>query len=141
VVRGTRHLAGALAILAWTFLATAAPHDLVTRGRADFVRYCASCHGLDGDGRGPVAPALVGAPSDLRRLGERHGLPLPADRIARFIDGRDVIVAHGAREMPVWGERFPELPPDEDARERTIYAHLVALLAYLQSIQLGAAPE
>src|ERR1043166_8078653 len=49
----------------------------VTEGRVLYGRYCASCHGLPADGRGPVAPALSHPPSDLRRLGERYGTPLP----------------------------------------------------------------
>jgi|SoiMethySBSTD1v2_1073268.scaffolds.fasta_scaffold588712_2 mono/diheme cytochrome c family protein len=113
----------------------AAPLEPAERGRREYIRYCASCHGVNGDGMGPVAPALLSRPSDLRRLSGRYGTPLDAGRLGAVIDGRNTIVAHGDREMPVWGERFEALPPDEDSRERTIAERLAALLAYLQSIQ------
>jgi mono/diheme cytochrome c family protein len=113
----------------------AAPLEPAERGRREYVRYCASCHGVDADGTGPVAPALLSRPPDLRRLSGRYGTPLDKGRLGAVIDGRESIVAHGEREMPVWGERFDALPPDEDSRERTIAERLAALLAYLQSIQ------
>lgn len=34
----------------------------VSEGRALFARYCVSCHGVDGDGRGPIADAVEGPP-------------------------------------------------------------------------------
>jgi mono/diheme cytochrome c family protein len=114
----------------------AAPLELAERGRQDYVRYCASCHGVNAEGTGPVAPALITRPPDLRRLAKRYGSPPDRERLAALIDGRTAITAHGEREMPVWGERFDALPPDEDSRERTIAARVAALLAYLQSIQL-----
>ena len=35
-------------------------------GRVLYTTYCASCHGVDGRGSGPVAGSLVVRPSDLR---------------------------------------------------------------------------
>lgn len=113
----------------------------VTEGRVLYGRYCASCHGLAADGRGPVAPALSRPPSDLRRLGERYGTPLPADRIARFIDGREDVAAHGAREMPVWGDRFRAPEPEESGRKPAVDPRIVAIVVYLRSIQTPAASE
>jgi mono/diheme cytochrome c family protein len=113
----------------------AAPLEPAERGRREYVRYCASCHGVNGEGTGPVAPALLTRPPDLRRLSRRYGTPLDRGLLGAAIDGRESIVAHGDREMPVWGERFDALPPDDEARERTIAERLAALLAYLQSIQ------
>jgi cytochrome c oxidase cbb3-type subunit I/II len=50
-------LAVALAVLvvAATAVATPPPPDAVARGRKVFERYCISCHGVEGDGRGPTA--------------------------------------------------------------------------------------
>jgi mono/diheme cytochrome c family protein len=114
--------------------APATPIDLVARGRVAFVRYCASCHGVGGDGTGPVASALLRRPPDLRHLSGRYGPPLDHERIGALIDGRAPVAAHGSREMPVWGERF-DLPPDDVSRERTITERVAELVAYLQSIQ------
>jgi len=123
--------AGLLLVAAAT---SAAPLDLAVTGRTTFVRYCASCHGVGGDGTGPAAPALITRPPDLRRLHGRYGTPLDRERIGSVIDGRTPIAAHGSREMPVWGERF-DLPPDDESRERTITERVSELIAYLASIQ------
>ena len=45
---------------------------------------------------------LVTPPANLRKLGDKNGMPLPAHKIAEFIDGRDTPRAHGNHEMPVW---------------------------------------
>ena len=81
----------------------------VADGHKYFVRYCASCHGTDGLGDGPVAKSLVTPPANLRKLGDKYGMPLPAHKIAEFIDGRDTARAHGSHEMPVWGEKLYEM--------------------------------
>jgi mono/diheme cytochrome c family protein len=98
--------------------------------------YCASCHGVEGRGKGPVAPSLVVAPADLTRLAEKYGDPLPLDRLAEFIDGRKEITAHGPREMPVWGEEFyPEGRPGNPKLERARRGTIMMILHYLSSIQ------
>jgi hypothetical protein len=66
--------------------------------------------GVETDRNGPAAPALTIKASDLRVLPDRYGEPLPQDQIARFIDGRADVVAHGPRDMPVWGDRVGEFP-------------------------------
>jgi mono/diheme cytochrome c family protein len=114
--------------------ATNARADDVAQGRQLYLEYCASCHGLTGEGDGPVAPALNTPPANLRRLSERFGNPLPEDQVARFIDGRAEVKAHGPRDMPVWGARFYA----ETHNESAVQARIAKLVAYLQSIQTGA---
>ncbi len=82
-----------------------------------------------GDEAGQTTPA-----ANLRRLSERFGNPLPEDQVARFIDGRTEVKAHGPREMPVWGARFFA----ETRNENAVRARIAGLVAYLQSIQTGA---
>jgi mono/diheme cytochrome c family protein len=108
--------------------AARAPSKGGAEGRVLYTRYCGSCHGIDADGHGPVASVLSRAPGDLRRLGERYGRPLDADRVARWVDGREDVAAHGSREMPVWGERF-------HAPEAGIDPRIRAIVAYLDGIQ------
>jgi mono/diheme cytochrome c family protein len=136
-----RWTAGAVAGLtfasATVLLAARASRD-VTEGRVLYARYCASCHGLAADGRGPVASVLTRNPSDLRRLAERHGTPLPADRLARFIDGRETVATHGPREMPVWGQRFAVPEPEASGRTPAVDARITRILDYLATIQLPA---
>jgi mono/diheme cytochrome c family protein len=111
-----------------------AADSAVAQGRRLYLEYCASCHGLTGEGDGPVARALSTPPANLRRLSERFGNPLPEDQVVRFIDGRTTVKAHGPRDMPVWGQRFYT----ETRNESVVQARLAALVAYLQSIQTGA---
>jgi len=95
----------ACALLAMSGSAIAGSDD-VAQGRATYLQYCAVCHGTDGDGNGPLARSLTTPPTNLRLLSDLYGNPLQEDKVARAIDGRAEIEAHGPREMPVWGERF-----------------------------------
>ncbi|MGA7760389.1 MAG: c-type cytochrome [Candidatus Binataceae bacterium] len=124
----TAALAGLLLVFG---TAASAGADDVAQGRQMYLEYCGSCHGLTGEGDGPVARALSTPPANLRRLSERFGNPLPEDQVARFIDGRTEVKAHGPRDMPVWGARFYA----ETHNESEVRARIAKLVAYLQSIQ------
>ena len=104
----------------------------VRRGRDLYLQYCVSCHGFLAQGDGPVARSLSTPPANLRRLAERFGNPLPEDQVARYIDGRAEVKAHGPRDMPVWGTRFYY---KSGADERRAQQWIADLVAYLQSIQ------
>jgi mono/diheme cytochrome c family protein len=108
--------------------------DDVADGHKYFVRYCASCHGTDGLGDGPVAKSLATPPANLRKLGDKYGMPLPAHRIAEVIDGRDTARAHGSHEMPVWGEKLYELGHGEKG-ETGVSEVIAKIIAYLNTIQ------
>jgi mono/diheme cytochrome c family protein len=101
-------------------------------GRALFSMYCASCHGASGHGNGPVADALVVRPPDLSLIAARNGGVFVAARIERTVDGRDLMVAHGTLEMPVWGDAFRRR---EGLSEADIRARIQAIVRYLASIQ------
>jgi len=109
--------------------------DDVAQGRATYLHYCASCHGANGEGNGPVARALKTPPTDLRLLSDLYGKPLMEDKVARVIDGRAEVEAHGPREMPVWGERFSY--ENHGRRAQQVKERIRNLVAYLQSIQTG----
>jgi len=126
-----------LALVALGAPARSAFADEIAEGRAHFRRYCASCHGVQADGHGFVAPALAHPPSDLRHLGEGNDTSLLADRLVRAIDGRQVVVAHGEREMPVWGEQFADIKAEGAPREQAMRARINAIVAYLLSIQVS----
>ncbi len=83
-----------------------------------------------------MARALSTPPANLRHLVERYGNPLPTDQIARFIDGRADIRAHGPRDMPVWGGSVWQRGPGGQEPGQ-VTAALAALVAYLQSIQVS----
>lgn len=110
---------------------------LVEAGRASFQRYCAACHGLDARGNGILKPVLTVAPADLTRIAERRGGVFPDEEIARFIDGRADVLAHGSREMPVWGRVFGSAVAEGASGEEVVRGQLWVLVAYLRSIQVG----
>ncbi len=101
------------------------------RGEKLFKQYCYSCHGQKGDGI--MAASLKKQPADLTQiLKSRRTAEFPVLEIARMIDGRKLVKAHGDREMPVWGEVFKqEMHLDEDQ----LKGKLGELIAYLISIQ------
>ncbi len=110
-------------------------------GQELFTRFCSSCHGADGRGDGPVTPALRTAPPDLTRIAARHGGTFPDDAVYRAIDGRDIVIAHGPREMPVWGhELWREQGAEVSAGLKT-QAAIERLVEWLRSIQQPRRPD
>ena len=108
---------------------------LADMGSEYFQRWCASCHGDNGLGRGPTAGALKVRPADLTQIAARRDGKFPAGEIARFIDGRFEIEAHGTREMPVWGQRFGERIPEPGVSDSIVRGRVLVLVEYLKSIQ------
>jgi len=94
--------------------------------------YCATCHGRDGRGNGPIGAALKTPPADLTKIAERRGGTFPRAEILGFVsEGPALIPAHGSIDMPVWGPIFRGLDSSE-ARARVRIDNLVS---YLESIQ------
>jgi mono/diheme cytochrome c family protein len=107
-----------------------------TTGRDAYLEYCASCHGPEGKGDGPMAAELKKKPANLTRLAQKHGSPLPKDRLLDFIDGRDMVRSHGSREMPVWGKRLIENVPPGAGTEAYKRGTLRAILDWIDTIQV-----
>jgi mono/diheme cytochrome c family protein len=101
-----------------------------------YQRFCASCHGTAGAGDGPVSRSLAVAVPDLRRIAQRHGGRYPDNWVYRVIDGREGLVSHGPRDMPVWGvELWREQGADITAGAKTRDA-IAGLVDYLRSLQV-----
>jgi mono/diheme cytochrome c family protein len=101
-------------------------------GRDIFRYYCASCHGRDGRGTGPLAPELKTKPANLTKLTASNRGTFPDERVKAFIThGRADAPAHGSPDMPVWGPIFQAVDPS-DAVAR---ARIDNIVAYLKSIQ------
>src|SRR6516225_1994166 len=82
-------------------------------GKVEYQSSCASCHGVDGKGNGPVSAQLKTAPADLTVFAKKNNGVFPVSRVYEAIDGRQAIVAHGPRDMPVWGLRYNPLTLDQ----------------------------
>jgi mono/diheme cytochrome c family protein len=76
--------------------------------KTDFVNYCASCHGVDGTGNGPLADTLKIKPTDLTVISKKNNGQFPYTMLRKTIEGKELGLAraHGPREMPVWGDVF-----------------------------------
>ena len=97
-----------------------------------FRAYCASCHGVAGNGDGPVAPALRVPPSDLTTLARRNGGRFPAVRVFQSIEGSAAFPAHGSREMPVWGTVFRQRSGSNEAQVKLRVRNLTNYIEALQ---------
>ena len=114
-----------------TGVATAPPVMDVMYGPDLFRMYCATCHGREGKGDGPVAEALKAAPPDLTVLSRRERGVFPARQVETIITGDTAVAAHGSKDMPTWGPIFSALDPS-DARVRM---RIKSLVAHVESIQ------
>ena len=91
--------------LAAGFAAAAQAEDFDI-AKSEFQSSCASCHGADAKGKGPVSDQLKIPPSDLTMLAKNNNGVFPKDAVYETIYGSKTFSAHGNREMPIWGERF-----------------------------------
>jgi mono/diheme cytochrome c family protein len=104
---------------------------LTLDGVESFNQYCAVCHGKDGKGGGPAADAMKKHPSDLTQIARRHDGKFNELVIQNVINGDDVLIAHGSRDMPVWGELFKSVNGDASARRLRVYK----LVKYIEQMQ------
>ena len=108
----------------------------VETGEDLYMHYCATCHGIDATGQGPMAGVLLIQPTDLKSLVSEDGV-FPTARVVARIDGRDPLVSHGS-PMPVYGPYF-------EGQDTAIKTHegqpiltsqpIVDLVAYLKTLQ------
>jgi mono/diheme cytochrome c family protein len=96
-----------------------------------FREFCAVCHGADAKGNGPAASALKTRPSDLTQISSHNGNKFPTLHVHRIISGEDVVIAHGNRDMPTWGDMFKSVSADSTFADLRVRA----LVDYLQKIQ------
>jgi len=127
-----RIVTGFLAIaLAGPAVAQQSSGASLTKGVDLYQRYCAVCHGKDGKGNGPAAPALKATPADLTQVAKNNNGKFPLGTVRQLLSGGSSTPAHGSQDMPMWGPVFRAMSPNESI------AKLRAdnLLRYLESIQ------
>lgn len=110
----------------------AQPSPAPMTGAQLFAAYCASCHGENGRGDGPAAPALKAKLPDLTTMAKRKGGQFPEGDVFQVIKWGGGIVGHGSKEMPVWGIAFRTLSPKDEAE---VNLRINNLIQYLESIQ------
>lgn len=132
---GRRSLRAAIVLVAAATFATCGEKATAPpSGEELYLAYCASCHGWDGRGDGPVVEVLERQPSDLTRLAARGHFD--EANLVEIIDGRRVVPAHGTRQMPVWGPLFEsDLERGEATTHRTARLRAGLIIDHLRSIQ------
>ena len=111
------------------------PASQVQAGEVYYMRYCATCHGKDGKGDGPLSKQLKHPAPDLTTLSKTHGGRFPYNEVIEIIDGEKPYPAHGNREMPAWGETFKSEVGGDPTRRAEIRGRLMLLTDYLRTIQ------
>lgn len=140
-----RRSARSALLLGATALAVAAAAEAAPRktddfpsGQQLFLDHCATCHGTDATGNGPMAPALKVAPADLTGISIRAGGTFPANRIVEIIRYGGDIVGHGTAAMPVWGKVLSEEGGGGKGGGAFSRRAVIELKRYLESIQRKA---
>jgi mono/diheme cytochrome c family protein len=101
-------------------------------GEVDYRHYCASCHGLDGKGRGTWNGTHV---PDLTQLRRKNGGKFPFEDVYRVVDGRSKFPWHQRRpDMPFWGQVFQE-EKTEPAARANVEARIAAIVDYIRGLQ------
>jgi len=97
--------------------------------------YCASCHGADARGNGPVAEFLSVRVPDLTKLAVADGGEFPLDKVYRIIDGQSQMPVHGERHMPVWEYEFFGAEADDQSAHQQATDKVNSLVNYLRTLQ------
>lgn len=101
-------------------------------GQEMYQAYCASCHGEDGKGKGPAAPALKTPATDLTKLAQNNGGVYPTQEVIYTLGLMPGATrAHGTDDMPVWGTLFRSL----GQHPNVVQIRLYNLTRYIESLQ------
>lgn len=114
--------------------------DRIDRGKKEYDAKCAICHGSAAKGDGPYREFISKIP-DLTVLAKNNKGVFPINRVYEVVDGRQVVKAHGTRDMPIWGreysiaavEQYRDVDYDQEAFVRT---RILSLIDYLYRIQV-----
>jgi mono/diheme cytochrome c family protein len=102
-------------------------------GEDSFNFYCATCHGRDAKGTGPVAVALKARPADLTTLTRRNAGTFPRTEVISYVNGTGrVLPTHGPGDMPVWGPIFRAL----EISDPRVKVRIENIVDYIESLQI-----
>ncbi len=118
---------------------TPIPKTSWASGEEMYVKLCSTCHGINGDGHGPAAPAFKLPVADLTTLAKRNGGKFPYDDFDLIMRFGKETVDHGFHSsakcpecMPVWEPLFATLPNETEA---SIHQRIGNLARYVASLQ------
>jgi len=99
-------------------------------GRAAFIQDCATCHGNDAKGTGPLLQSVGLVAPDLTQISARNGGVFPRQQVMAIIDGLKAMPEFGAEDL---GEAVIVEGPDGLGTPTPV--RLIALADYLEGIQ------
>ena len=102
-------------------------------GQQMYFSYCASCHGPDGKGDGPVATQLKHPIPDLSTIAQRNGGIYPWNRVELTIAGDPDTPSHGSADMPVWGPLLSDISHQDHTQ---VHMRLYNLVDHVRSLQV-----
>jgi mono/diheme cytochrome c family protein len=108
------------------------PPTYIPPGDQMFRQFCATCHGADAKGHGPLSYSLKVPPADLTTLTKRHGGKFPYSYVSDVLLFGAKMAPHGSQEMPTWGPLFRYLDkPSEEA----VHQRIKNISNYLATLQ------
>ncbi|WP_083950564.1 c-type cytochrome [Roseivivax lentus] len=105
-------------------------------GEALYTQFCATCHGAEAMGDGPLTDLLTTEVPDLHGLSARNDGVFPMLEVIHIIDGRTGVRAHGG-PMPVYGDVFSRNGRGDMDYGSVLETRgkILSLAYYLESIQ------
>ena len=144
-----RSLIAAALVAMGLFVASGAASAQVRAGmgRLEYEANCLACHGKEGKGDGYYGRVINVKVPDITTIAKRNGGTFPVEKVMMLIDGREVPLAHGVRQMPIWGidyslksaeiyKNFPTHDPETYVRVR-----ILALVDYIYQLQGALRPR
>lgn len=110
---------------------TVAPNVRPDSGVEMYKAYCAACHGADGKGHGPAAPAMKVMPTDLTVLAKNNGGKFPVKNVEDVLRFGSPLASHGSADMPTWGATFRVMGDEAITKMR-----ISNLIDYMETLQV-----
>lgn len=107
----------------------------IVSGHEMYMTYCAACHGANGTGNGPAAPALKMPATDLTTLSQKNNGSFPEAHVAAVLRFGVENPAHGSADMPVWGNLMQTLSPASSNRQGMVQQRISNLIDYIKQLQ------
>lgn len=121
-----------LASISATTVDNTLPLNYVPSGAVMYKQYCATCHGPEAKGDGPLASFLKVPPADLTKLAQRHSGRFPYEYVMKILEFGPGATAHGSSDMPTWGPLFEYF---DKQNQRAVQQRIKNLCDYLASLQ------
>ena len=93
-------------------------------------------------GTAQVSSQLKVPPPDLTVLAKENNGVFPVKSVYEVIDGRQAVLAHGTRDMPIWGNRYIVSQIQQAVREHSVYdpevlvrTRILSIIDYINRIQ------